>query len=139
MEYIFDMLYELLGITRHNCFLYDGFFLLLLWGNLYQMLNVSRQYLGYMLFNLFFRPIPSFYFKQGFNGFLRKAFSYWFCWNTAHNCIGGNFLEQLCVFQWQRRPNSNACHDNSLISNPDIIPNNDIAFVIPCLRNIFYI
>ena len=104
------------------------------------MFHIPGLYLGQMLPDVFFCPIPPFQFKQQFNGSFRKALSYRFCRNAADDGIWRNVLcNDSASPDNGAVSNRNACQNDCFIANPDIISDNNIALIILCICNILCI
>ena len=88
-----------------------------------------------MLFYSFFGPVPPLDFQQGRDGILRKAFADRLRGNATDNGVRRNILchNGACANNCSIA-NGDAGQDDSLISNPYVIADDYVAFVVPCPR-----
>lgn len=106
----------------------------------FQLIDRSRLNQGNVLFSLIFSPIPPLKFQQFRYYLISKTFPDWFCWYSTNNRVGWHIFSNYCSGSNDCSvTNRNARHNNGFITNPYIVPYDDIALFIPRIRYICFI
>ena len=90
--------------------------------------------------DFFFRPVPPPEFQKSGYGFVREAPADWFCRNAADDGIGRHILCHDGTGADDRAvPDGDTGKNDGFVSDPYVIADDDIAFIVPGIRYILNI